>query len=275
MVQQQRLRRRRRRAPRGFVSLARRAGELGMNVSALRRYVNLGSVDGETARVGNRIYVAPSLTPMRARQRRDGSAPVASGRAASLTRETSETRVSIQLNLDRRGRYQVHTGNGMLDHLLQQLARHGLLDLTIDAKGDAVPDAHHLAEDVAITLGRAIRQAVGEGRGIRRMGDALVPLDETLAQVAVDFGGRGYAVVDTTLHGTQVADLGGDLVGHFLERLALEGGLNLHARVLAGSDPHHIAEALFKALGRALRMALEQDPRAAGDVPSTKGTVSG
>lgn len=261
------------RSPRGFVTLARRAGELGMTVAALRRYVNLGSVDGQTRRVGSRIYVARDLTATPTRRRRESALPV--GRTASLTRETSETRVSIELNLDGRGHYSIRTGNHMLDHLLEQLARHGLLDLTVAARGDAIPDAHHLVEDVAITLGRALRQAVGEGRGIRRVGHALVPLDETLAQVVVDFGGRSYAVVETRLAGTMVADLVGDLVGHFLERLALEGGLNLHAKVLAGSDPHHMAEALFKALARALREAVELDPRAAGEVPSTKGTISG
>ena len=264
---------RRRRVPQGFISLAHRASELGMSVAALRRYVNIGSVDGQTAKVGNRIYVARDLTATPAR-RRAGQAPSA-GRAASLSRRTAETQVSVQLNLDGSGLYQVRTGSGMLNHLLEQLARHGLMNLTITARGDGIPDAHHLVEDVAITLGRALRQAVGEGRGIRRMGNALIPLDETLAQVAVDFGGRGYAVVESRLEGTTVGDLPGDLVGHFLERLALEGGLNLHARVLAAGDPHHMAEALFKALARSLRDALEQDPRAAGVVPSTKGTVSG
>ena len=273
MVQPRSSRRSRRRGPRGFVPLARRAGELGMSVAALRRYVNLGSVDGQIRRVGRQIYVASDLVATPTRRRQGYSVP--SGRHASLTRETTETRVSVELDLDGRGQYQVRTGNGMLDHLLAQLARHSLFDLTIAARGDGISDAHHLVEDVAITLGRALRQAVGEGRGIRRMGNALVPLDEALAQVAVDFGGRGYAVVETRLEDTPIADLGGHLVDHFLERLALEGGFNLHARILAGSDPHHKAEALFKALARALRDALEQDPRAAGEVPSTKGTVSG
>ena len=271
MTQERTPRRRDRRPPRGFVSLARRAGELGMTVASLRRYVNLGGVNGQSVKVGSRIYVAPDLAPTPAR-RRSGTA--LAGRRAFLTRETGETRVSVEVALDGRGRYRVRTGNAMLDHLLQQLARHGLLDLTVEAQGDAVPDAHHLVEDVAITLGRALRQAVGEGRGIRRMGHATVPLDEALAQVTVDIGGRGYAVVETGLENRTLGNLGGDLVGHFLERLALEGGMNLHSRVLADGDPHHVAEALFKALARALRMAVEEDPRAEGEVPSTKGTIS-
>lgn len=244
-----------------------------MTVAALRRYINLGSVKGQVRRVGRQIYVASDLIATPTRRRREYSLP--SGRYASLTRETTETCVSVVLALDGSGQYQVQTGNGMLDHLLAQLSRHGLFDLNITASGDGISDAHHLVEDVAITLGRAFRQAVGEGRGIRRMGNALVPLDEALAQVAVDFGGRGYAVVKTTLEEVPVADLGAHLVDHFLERLALEGGLNIHATVLVGNDPHHKAEALFKALARALRDALEQDPRAGGEVPSTKGTVSG
>ena len=242
-----------------------------MTVASLRRYVNLGGVNGQSAKVGNRIYVAPDLAPTPARRRRSTTL---AGRRASLTRETGETRVSVEVALDGRGRYHVRTGEAMLDHLLQQLARHGLLDLTVEAQGDAIPDAHHLVEDIAITLGRALRQAVGEGRGIRRMGHATVPLDEALAQVTVDIGGRGYAVVETGLEHRTLGNLGGDLVGHFLERLALEGGMNLHSRVLADGDPHHVAEALFKALARALRIAVELDPRAAGEVPSTKGTIS-
>ena len=163
----------------------------------------------------------------------------------------------------------------MLDHLLAQLARHGLLDLRVTAKGDGLPDIHHLVEDVAIVLGRALRQAIGDGVGIRRMGSMVVPLDEALAQVALDAGGRGYAVIETQIAGTQVGSLGGELITHFLERFAIEGGVNLHVQVLRGSDPHHKAEAVFKALARSLRVAVEDDPRAAGAVPSTKGTVSG
>ena len=263
------------RTPRGKVSLAQRAAELGITVASLRRYVNRGSVQGQATRVGNRIYVDKDLmaTPRRAR-RNEPQASLAS-RSATVTRETGETRVSVEVGLDGRGQYTVRTGDAMLDHLLAQLARHGLMDLRLTAKGDDLPDGHHLAEDIAIVLGRALRQAVGEGRAIRRMGSALVPLDESLAQVSVDFGGRGYAVVETQLTGQRLGNFPGEMIVHFMERLALEGGFNLHARVVAGTDPHHKAEALFKALARALRDALEVDPRRAGDVPSTKGTVSG
>ena len=270
-----RRRRRAQRVPRGLVPLAQRAAELGMTIAALRRYVNLGSVNGQATRVGNRIYVGKELNAIPRRARRGATEAATPGRRAVLTRQTDETRVTVEINLDGQGQYRIQTGDAMLDHLLAQLARHGLLDVAISARGDSLPDAHHLVEDVAITLGRALRQAIGEGRGIRRMGFAVAPLDETLAQVAVDAGGRGYAVVDTQLDGTRLGNLAGELIAHFMERVALEGGLTLHAKVVAGVDPHHKAEALFKALGRALRAAVEPDPRAAGEVPSTKGTVSG
>lgn len=277
-----RARRRRTRTPAGSIPLSRRAAELGMTTASLRRYVNLGTVTGQVTRVGNRIYVSRDLvaSPRRVRRAQESppsprpqQAPV-SPRHATLARQTAETSVSVEVHLDGQGKYQVQTGEAMLDHLLAQLARHGLFDITITARGDGLPDAHHLAEDVAIVLGRALRQAIGEGRGIRRMGLALVPLDEALAQVAVDAGGRGYAVVDTGLEGAHVGNLPGELIGHFLERFALEANLTVHAWVLAGSEPHHKAEALFKALARALRQAVEIDARAAGEVPSTKGTVS-
>jgi len=196
-------------------------------------------------------------------------------RTASLQRQTGETKVAVTLDLDGQGRYQVDTGNGFLDHMVNQLARHGLFDITLEAQGDVHTGWHHLVEDVAIMLGRAFHQALGETRGIRRMGHALVPLDETLALVAVDLSGRPYAVVDTGLDGVMVETLSGDLIRHFLESFAIEGKLNLHAKVLAGTSPHHKAEALFKALARALRDAVAPDPRAPGQVPSTKGTLDG
>ena len=196
-------------------------------------------------------------------------------RQASLQRETAETAIKVSVNLDGQGQYQVNTGNGFLDHMVSQIARHGLFDLTLDAQGDTHVGWHHLVEDVAILLGRAFHQALGEVRGIRRMGHAIVPLDETLAMVALDWSGRGYAVVETTLDDTMVETLSGDLVRHFLESFALEAKINLHAKILAGSSPHHKAEALCKALARALRDAVEPDPRAPEQVPSTKGTLDG
>ena len=199
--------------------------------------------------------------------------PAETGRAASLERETTETGISVTVNLDGTGRYDVDTGNGFLDHMVSQIARHGLFDIDLRAQGDTHVGWHHLVEDTAIMLGRAFGQALGEPRGIRRMGHAIVPLDETLVMVAVDWSGRPYTEVDTTLNDSMVESLSGDLVAHFLESFAIEARINLHARVLAGVSPHHKAEALCKALGRALRDAVEPDPRATGQVPSTKGTL--
>ncbi len=196
-----------------------------------------------------------------------------SERESSLTRETSETQVSVHLNVDGTGRYEVDTGNGMLDHLLAQLSRHGLIDLDVAAKGDVHLGWHHLVEDVGILLGRVLKEAVGEARGISRMGHAYAPLDEALALVVVDFGGRGYAVIEGEIGDSDLGGLPGDTVRHFLESMAREGSFNLHVRVLCGVNNHHIAEAVFKALARAVRAALTPDARRAGDIPSTKGTI--
>lgn len=195
------------------------------------------------------------------------------GRTANLERATGETSISIYVNLDGAGQYNVDTSNGFLDHMVSQVARHGLFDIDLKAQGDTHVGWHHLVEDTAIMLGRAFGQALGEPRGIRRMGHAIVPLDETLVMVAVDWSGRPYAAVDTTLDNTMVESLSGDLIAHFLESFAVEARINLHAKVLAGVSPHHKAEALCKALARALRDAVEPDPRATGQVPSTKGTL--
>ena len=197
-----------------------------------------------------------------------------SPRSATIERATGETEIFLSMDLDGSGVYQVDTGNGFLDHMVSQISRHGLIDITVRAKGDLHTGWHHLVEDVGITLGRAFREALGDAKGIRRMGHAIVPLDETLAMVALDCSGRGYAVIETTLDDTMVETLPGSLVRHFFESFALEGKINLHAKILAGSDPHHKAEALCKALARSLRDALEQDPRAPGQIPSTKGTIS-
>ena len=194
-------------------------------------------------------------------------------RQASVDRRTGETSISLSLNLDGQGRYDIVTGNGMLDHLLAQLSRHGLIDITLRAEGDLSTGWHHMVEDTAITLGRAFREALGEGRGINRMGHAYVPLDEALALVVVDLGGRSHASLDLSLDHEMVESLPGDLLGHFLESFAAEARITLHARILSGVNSHHKAEALFKALAKALRYAAEIDPRAAGQVPSTKGTI--
>ena len=194
-------------------------------------------------------------------------------RTATLERTTGETNIYVSVNLDGQGQYNVDTGNGFLDHMVSQISRHGLFDIELRAQGDTHVGWHHLVEDTGIMLGRAFGQALGEPRGIRRMGHAIVPLDETLVMVAIDWSGRPYTTVDTTLDGAMVETLSGDLVAHFLESFAVEARINLHAKVLAGVSPHHKAEALCKALARALRDAVEPDPRAGGQVPSTKGTL--
>jgi imidazoleglycerol-phosphate dehydratase len=199
----------------------------------------------------------------------------ATERTATVDRKTGETNIQLTINLDGTGVYEVDTGNGFLDHMVSQISRHGLIDINLKAKGDVHVGWHHLVEDVAITLGRAFGEALGDARGIRRMGHAIVPLDETLAMVALDCSGRGYAVIDTTLDEIMVETLPGSLVKHFFESFALEAKINLHAQIMAGVSPHHKAEALCKAMARALRDALEPDPRAPSAIPSTKGTLNG
>ena len=199
----------------------------------------------------------------------------ATERTATIDRKTGETDIQLTINLDGTGVYEVDTGNGFLDHMVSQISRHGLIDINLKARGDVHVGWHHLVEDVAITLGRAFGEALGDARGIRRMGHAIVPLDETLAMVALDCSGRGYAVIDTTLDEIMVETLPGSLVKHFFESFALEAKINLHAQIMAGVSPHHKAEALCKALARALRDALEPDSRAPSQIPSTKGTLSG
>ncbi|MBN1368770.1 MAG: imidazoleglycerol-phosphate dehydratase, partial [Dehalococcoidaceae bacterium] len=161
----------------------------------------------------------------------------------------------------------ISTGIRLFDHLLEQLARHGKFDLTISATGD---DAHHLVEDVAIVLGQVLNQALGEKRGIVRMGDAIVPMDDALATVALDLSGRSYTVLDIEFEGNDLFGFATDLIRHFLETFAREGRFNLHGGVAYGTNDHHKAEAFFKALGRALEKATRIDPRTAGDIPSTK-----
>lgn len=195
-------------------------------------------------------------------------------RLATVSRKTGETDIEITLNIDGSGQAEISTGVGFLDHMLHALARHARFDLTIKAQGDLHIDEHHTVEDVGIVLGRALAQALAERSGITRMGQAIVPMDEALAMVAVDFGGRGYFVFDGAFSTDRIGQMGTSLIPHFFESLAHEGKLNLHARLLAGVDDHHRAEALFKALARALDMATQRDERLAGQVPSTKGTLT-
>jgi imidazoleglycerol-phosphate dehydratase len=193
-------------------------------------------------------------------------------RSATIDRTTGETQIHLSLTLEGRGTAHVSTGIGFLDHMLTLWAHHGLFDLTVEATGDLPVDSHHTAEDVAICLGQALNQALGDRSGIVRTAHSFVPMDETLGFVALDLSGRPYAVIDVTWHGPSLGSLDVDLVRHFLETVAIYGRLNLHARVLYGLNDHHQAEALFKALGRALDAATQIDPRRQG-VPSTKGTL--
>jgi imidazoleglycerol-phosphate dehydratase len=194
-------------------------------------------------------------------------------RTSKLDRTTLETSVSVELNLDGGGRHSISTGVGFLDHMLTQLAVHGLFDLTIKAKGDLFVDVHHTVEDVALTLGSAFDQALGNRQGIVRMGSSYVPMDEALAFVAVDLSGRPYAVITGDWGSPQVAEMPTSLFPHFFESFAFSSRSNLHAQILYGRDDHHKAEALFKALACALDNAARLDPRRQGSIPSTKGTL--
>jgi imidazoleglycerol-phosphate dehydratase len=197
-------------------------------------------------------------------------------RTAHVERATGETKVSVELDLDGSGVADIATGVPFYDHMLTSLSRHSLIDLTVRAEGDTHVDAHHTVEDVAIVLGQALRQALGDKVGIRRFGDAVVPLDEALVQAAVDVAGRPYCVHTGEPEGQEYVLIGGHYTGsltrHVLETLAFRAEIALHVRVLAGRDPHHIVEAQFKAVARALRDAVALDPREGG-VPSTKGTL--
>jgi len=188
-------------------------------------------------------------------------------RLAVVKRETRETNINLELNIDGAGKYEINTGMKMFDHLLSQVAQHGRFDIKITASGD---DPHHLAEDVAICLGKTLGEALGEKRGITRMADATVPMDDALVTVAMDISGRGYTVLELPFSDNDMAGFPTDLIRHFLESLASEAKLNLHARVIYGVNDHHKAEALFKALGRALDMATRIDERLTGELPSTK-----
>ena len=188
-------------------------------------------------------------------------------RLSTIKRETKETNIALELNIDGSGKWEMNTGIRTFDHLLAQLAQHGLFDIKISATGS---DQHHLVEDVAICLGRAFNEALGEKRGIIRMGDAAVPMDDALATVAVDIGGRGYTVLELPFTDNDMAGFLTDLIRHFLESFAVEARLNLHARIAYGVNDHHKAEALFKALGRALDTATRIDERISGELPSTK-----
>ncbi|MFD0705182.1 imidazoleglycerol-phosphate dehydratase HisB [Alloscardovia venturai] len=197
-------------------------------------------------------------------------------RTATIKRETSESSIELTLNLDGSGKADIDTTVPFYNHMLTALSKHSLIDMTVKAHGDTDIDAHHTVEDVAIVFGEALKQALGDKRGIVRFADALVPLDEALAQAVVDISGRPYAVCTGEPEGFEYAMIGGhftgSLVRHVMESIAFHADMCLHMRVLAGRDPHHIAEAEFKALARALRQAVALDPRVDG-IPSTKGAL--
>jgi imidazoleglycerol-phosphate dehydratase len=195
-----------------------------------------------------------------------------SGRAVVATRRTRETQVEVRLDLDGEGRTAVTTGVGFYDHLLSSLAHHALFDLEIRASGDLVVDEHHSVEDVALVLGAAFGEALGDRAGIVRFGDAAVPMDEALATAALDIGGRPYAVVELPFRGERIGALSTQLVEHAIESFARAAGVTVHLRG-SGRNDHHLAEAAFKALGRALRAAVAPDPRRDGAPASTKGSL--
>ena len=196
-----------------------------------------------------------------------------SARSAEVTRNTAETRIRVALNLDGSGQAQLSTGIGFFDHMLDQIARHGLIDLDIQAQGDLHIDGHHTVEDVGITLGQAVHQAVGDKRGIRRYGHAYVPLDEALSRVVVDFSGRPGLVMNVPFKSSMIGTFDSQLAHEFFQGFANHAFVTLHIDNLRGENAHHQAETVFKAFARALRVALEFDPRALATIPSTKGSL--
>jgi len=194
-------------------------------------------------------------------------------RSAKVSRNTLETQINIELNLDGNGKAKFDTGLPFLDHMLDQIARHGLLDINILAKGDLHIDAHHTVEDIGITLGQAFNQAVGDKKGLRRYGHSYIPLDEALSRVVLDISGRPGLVFNCQFVRDSVGDFDVDLIKEFFQGFVNHALVTLHIDNLAGNNAHHQAETIFKAFGRALRMALELDPRMVGVMPSTKGTL--
>jgi imidazoleglycerol-phosphate dehydratase len=194
-------------------------------------------------------------------------------RSAKVTRNTLETKITVEVNLDGTGKVKLDTGLPFLEHMLDQIARHGLIDLDIDAKGDLHIDAHHTVEDIGITLGQAFAQAVGDKKGIRRYGHAYVPLDEALSRVVLDVSGRPGLVFNAEFVRSNVGEFEVDLIREFFQGFVNHALVTLHIDNLAGDNAHHQAETIFKAFGRALRVALEIDPRMGGMMPSTKGSL--
>ena len=196
------------------------------------------------------------------------------GRTAEVVRKTKETDIRLGLQIDGEGRYAVKTGVPFLDHMLELFTKHGLFDLTVQARGDLEVDAHHTVEDVGLVLGQALRDALGDKAGIRRFGEATVPLDEALVQTVVDLSGRPFLVYEVKIRQAKIGTFDVELIHDFLLALVNQAGMNLHVRMLSGRNPHHIVEATFKGLARALDVATQRDPRVRG-VLSTKGTLAG
>ena len=194
-------------------------------------------------------------------------------RTADVSRKTAETAITVRLNLDGSGQSRLSTGIGFFDHMLDQIARHGLIDLDIQCQGDLHIDGHHTVEDVGITLGQAVAQAVGDKKGIRRYGHAYVPLDEALSRVVIDFSGRPGLVLNIPFTSGMVGGFDTQLTHEFFQGFVNHAGVTLHIDNLRGVNAHHQAETVFKAFARALRAALERDPRTAGQIPSTKGSL--
>lgn len=194
-------------------------------------------------------------------------------RTAEVARDTAETQIQVRLNLDGTGQARLATGIGFFDHMLDQIARHGLIDLDVQCRGDLHIDGHHTVEDVGITLGQAVRQAVGDKRGITRYGHSYVPLDEALSRVVVDFSGRPGLFMDVHFSSGMIGQLDTQLITEFFQGFVNHALVTLHIDNLKGVNAHHQAETIFKAFGRAVRMALTPDPRAAGQIPSTKGSL--
>lgn len=194
-------------------------------------------------------------------------------RTATIARKTSETSIDVTVNLDGTGTYDVSTGVGFFDHMLEQLSRHSLIDLTVRTVGDLHIDAHHTVEDTGIAIGEAFAKALGDKRGIRRYGDALSPMDETLTRVALDISGRPWLVWKVTFTQAQLGTMDTEMFGHFCHSFAQAAGITLHVETIYGTNNHHIAESIFKGLARALRTATEIDPRKSDAIPSTKGVL--
>ena len=194
-------------------------------------------------------------------------------RTAEVSRDTAETKIKVRLNLDGTGESKLATGIGFFDHMLDQIARHGLIDLDVQCEGDLHIDGHHTVEDVGIAIGQAVRQAVGDKRGLTRYGHSYVPLDEALSRVVIDFSGRPGLVLDAHFTSGMVGAFDTQLIREFFQGFVNHALVTLHIDNLKGANAHHQAETMFKAFGRALRMALERDPRMAGTIPSTKGTL--